>query len=233
MSHSVIPIYRLIALGVLILLLRRLPIVFSLHKLIHQIEEKRQAIFVGFFGPIGVSAIFYLYISIQFLQTITIADGTIRDDAQRLIETMTVAVWFLSICSIVVHGLSIPLAKFGFFLPRTLSRALSSGPSAADDEPQPFHIGQHIHNPLSLLRDRRNRHHGSNSAPISCGASQDRSGSIAESARSQPPSSARQVSRIGGTAVPSQSLPDPAHLSPTLPNRAIRFPDDGRKVGYP
>lgn len=53
LHNSVIPIYRLIPLGILILLLRRLPIVFSLHKHIHQIEEKRQAIFVGFFGPIG------------------------------------------------------------------------------------------------------------------------------------------------------------------------------------
>jgi NhaP-type Na+/H+ or K+/H+ antiporter len=31
-----------------------------MHKWIHQIEEARQAIFVGFFGPIGVSAVFYL-----------------------------------------------------------------------------------------------------------------------------------------------------------------------------
>lgn len=82
------------------IVLRRLPIVFSIHKLIHQIDEKRQAIFVGFFGPIGVSAIFYLYITIKFLETITV-DGVIREDAQRLIDTVTVVVWFLSICSIV------------------------------------------------------------------------------------------------------------------------------------
>jgi NhaP-type Na+/H+ or K+/H+ antiporter len=85
--NSVIPIYRLIFLGILVLLLRRPPIVFAMHKKIHQIEEKRQAIYVGFFGPIGVSAIFYLYVSIEFLNKITV-DGEVREDAQYLKEVM-------------------------------------------------------------------------------------------------------------------------------------------------
>ncbi len=84
----------------LLILLRRLPIVFAMHKFIHQIGEKRQAIFVGFFGPIGVSAVFYLYISLEFLETITV-NGAQRGDAEKLSETMTVVVWFLAICSIV------------------------------------------------------------------------------------------------------------------------------------
>jgi len=116
-NNDVIPIYRLIFLGILILLLRfvasrdffpnimlisfrRLPIVFAMHKFIPQIEEKRQAIFVGFFGPIGVSAVFYLYISLEFLEGITV-DGVQRDDAARLGDVISVVVWFLAICSIV------------------------------------------------------------------------------------------------------------------------------------
>jgi len=71
-----------------------------MHKSIHQIEEKRQAIFVGFFGPIGVSAIFYLYISLEFLEGITV-DGVQRDDAKKLGDGIKVVVWFLAICSIV------------------------------------------------------------------------------------------------------------------------------------
>ena len=73
-----------------------------MHTYIHQIEEKRQAIFVGFFGPIGVSAIFYLYISIDFLETITV-DGVMREDAKQVADTLTLVVWFLTICSIVSH----------------------------------------------------------------------------------------------------------------------------------
>lgn len=132
--NSVIPIYRLIFLGILVLLLRRLPIVFAFHKQIHQIEHWQQALFVGFFGPIGVSAIFYLYVSLEFLADIRVG-GEQRQDADRLSETMTVVVWFMAISSIVVHGLSIPLGKIGFYLPRTLSRSVSVGA-----EPEPFQI---------------------------------------------------------------------------------------------
>jgi NhaP-type Na+/H+ or K+/H+ antiporter len=81
---------------------RRLPIVFAMHKFIPQIEEKRQAIFVGFFGPIGVSAVFYLYISLEFLEGITV-DSVQRDDAARLGDVISVVVWFLAICSIVSY----------------------------------------------------------------------------------------------------------------------------------
>ena len=91
---------------------RRLPIVFAVHKLIHQIEEKRQAIFVGFFGPIGVSAIFYLYISLEFLEGIKV-DGIMREDVAKLSEVMTVVIWFLAICSIV--SLPSPTPPFSTF----------------------------------------------------------------------------------------------------------------------
>lgn len=98
--NNVIPLYRLIPLGILVLLLRRLPIVFAMHKKIRQIEDPRQALVVGFFGPIGVSAVFYLYISREFLRGIS-HNGVVREDAERLSEVMLVVIWFLAICSIV------------------------------------------------------------------------------------------------------------------------------------
>ena len=98
--NNVIPIYRLIFLGILVLLLRRPPIIFAMYKKIHQIEDVRQAGIAGFFGPIGVSAIFYLYISLDFLRNITV-DGEVREDARTLREAMKIVVWFLAICSIV------------------------------------------------------------------------------------------------------------------------------------
>jgi sodium/hydrogen antiporter len=97
-TNSVVSMYRLVLLGVLILLLRRLPILFVLRKYIHQIDGRRQAVFMGFFGPIGVSAIFYLYITLEFLDT-TKVDGVQRDDARKLGEVVTVVIWFLAICS--------------------------------------------------------------------------------------------------------------------------------------
>lgn len=100
LHNDVIPIYRLIFLGILILLFRRLPIVLAMHTAIHQIEQLSQAAFVGFFGPIGVGAIFYLSVAQQYLRTITV-DGEMRADAKKISETVNVVVWFLVICSIV------------------------------------------------------------------------------------------------------------------------------------
>jgi hypothetical protein len=124
--NSQISIYRLIFLGILVLLLRRLPIVLAMHKKIHQIKEWRHALFAGYFGPIGVSAIFYLYVSLEYLRTSINVNGQEREDAIRLGEIMNVVVWFLVICSIVAHGLSIPVGKLGFYLPRTISTAISN-----------------------------------------------------------------------------------------------------------
>lgn len=124
-DNNAIPIYRLIPLGILVLLLRRLPMILAFHKFIHQVDDLRRALFLGFFGPIGVSAIFYLYISKEFLRDI-VYEGQEREDASHLSEVLDVVVWFLVVCSIVVHGLSIPLGKLGFYLPRTFSTALSS-----------------------------------------------------------------------------------------------------------
>jgi len=116
-----------------------------MHTRIHQIEEWRQALFVGYFGPIGVSAIFYLYTARDLLESITV-DGVQREDAARLEEILTVVVWFMTIVSIVAHGLSIPLGKVGWHLPRALStissRSMSrpgSGESGADSS---FHVNR-------------------------------------------------------------------------------------------
>jgi sodium/hydrogen antiporter len=75
-----------------------------MHSWIPEIEMKQQAFFVGFFGPIGVSAVFYLYVTLEFLETLQ-ADGKIRDDAQQLSKVMSIVIWFLAISSIV--GLSL------------------------------------------------------------------------------------------------------------------------------
>ncbi|KAJ6001729.1 hypothetical protein N7522_006956 [Penicillium canescens] len=157
----VIPIYRLIFLGILILLVRRLPIVFAMHKGIHQIELVSQALFVGFFGPIGVGAIFYLSVSLEFLREIKV-NGEIPEDVQQVIETIQVVVWFLVVCSIVVHGLSVPVGKAGYHLPRTISTAMSTGTS---DEPTPVPISniRHTHStatPLEEVNSHQSRKRG-------------------------------------------------------------------------
>ncbi|SPJ79418.1 related to Na+/H+-exchanging protein [Fusarium torulosum] len=125
-DNSVISLPHLVALGILVLLLRRLPWVFGMHKWIHQIEEVKQAVFVGFFGPIGVSAIFYLFITLEFIEEhLSDEEGNPRSDVKEFSELTRVVIWFLTVCSIIVHGLSIPVGKLGFHAPRTLSRVVS------------------------------------------------------------------------------------------------------------
>ena len=157
--NDVIPIYRLIFLGILILLFRRVPVVMAMHKKIPEIEHFQQAAFVGFFGPIGVSAIFYLYVSIEFLTQVTVdgtPNGVVREDAAHLIEVMRVVIWFLAICSIVVHGLSVPLGKLGYRLPRTMSAFSTS--EERDESERPFHLReriQHVRSDGAVIRQRR------------------------------------------------------------------------------
>ncbi|KAK6705489.1 hypothetical protein SNK05_009389 [Fusarium graminearum] len=134
-TTTVISIERLVALGICVLLLRRLPWVFAMHKWIRQIEEVKQAVFVGFFGPIGVSAIFYLFITVEFIEThLSDEDGRPRSDVKDLAEQTRIIVWFLTVCSIIVHGLSIPVGKLGYFVPRTLSQAVSDSVINAPDD---------------------------------------------------------------------------------------------------
>lgn len=109
-DNSIVPTWRLVILGALVLILRRLPWVFAMHKWIHQIEEVRQAIFVGFFGPIGVSAIFYLFLSLDFIKEyLSDENGVPRSDVEHLGDTIRVVVWFLAVCSIVSRLLRTPI----------------------------------------------------------------------------------------------------------------------------
>ncbi|KAI9894816.1 MAG: hypothetical protein M1814_000035 [Vezdaea aestivalis] len=214
LHNEIIPIYRLIPLGVMILLFRRLPIVLLMHKRIHQIEEMRQALFVGFFGPIGVSAIFYLYISVEFLRQIKV-DGKERGDAKRISEVITLVVWFLTICSIVVHGLSIPLGKLGFYLPRTISQALTND----SDDPQPFRFGEAIAS-RSRSRSRGPRSGRTSPAPTSV------------------PLSPRPVYRIGGNVINAQQNRGPSPTgdifhAPTSTQPGDETPWDFRTIRFP
>lgn len=125
-SSELIHPARLFALGALILLLRRVPTILGLHPFIRQIQGRQQALFVGYFGPIGVSAIFYLYVGMEFLDNMANDDGQ-REDAKQLGDTMMVVIWFTVICSIVgvliplfsAHSILLPLESSVFITPET------------------------------------------------------------------------------------------------------------------
>ncbi|KAK5661523.1 hypothetical protein OQA88_11427 [Cercophora sp. LCS_1] len=207
--NDVIPLYRLAPLGILVLLFRRLPWAFSIHKLIPQIEEVHQAIFVGFFGPIGVSAIFYLYIAVEFVHTLDV-DGQPRADVQNLAETIRVVVWFLAICSIVVHGLSIPLGKLGFYLPRTISGGVTTASAGDQDSTVPLRIGNRV---SSLITHRIPFRWNTESSP-------------AEPVR-------RDVYRIGGAVIPARREEGHTAGKGPMPNGQAAIADEGLTIAFP
>jgi NhaP-type Na+/H+ or K+/H+ antiporter len=51
--------WRLVVLGILVLLFRRLPFVLAAKKIIPDLTSWQEATFAGWFGPMGVGAIYY------------------------------------------------------------------------------------------------------------------------------------------------------------------------------
>ena len=52
---------RLIALGIMVIVFRRLPAIFATYKLMPScITDWKEALFMGYFGPIGIGAVFYV-----------------------------------------------------------------------------------------------------------------------------------------------------------------------------
>lgn len=54
--HLTLSVWRLIVIGILVMLLRRLPVVIALYRWIPDIKTFREAIFSGHFGPMGIGA---------------------------------------------------------------------------------------------------------------------------------------------------------------------------------
>ncbi|OAP55818.1 hypothetical protein AYL99_09970 [Fonsecaea erecta] len=140
-TNNVLSFGRLMALGILVLCLRRFPAILAMKHKVTEIGTFFQAMFVGFFGPIGVSAIFYLLIAVEFLEELVRDEkSTSIGDIRYLQEAMRVVVWFLVVSSVVVHGLALPLAKLCCWMPCggnsiCVQGLLSSGDEEAASEP--------------------------------------------------------------------------------------------------
>lgn len=58
-KESPVTLGRLFLFGAAVILIRRLPSVILLQKLVPEIRSMREACFVGWFGPMGVGALYY------------------------------------------------------------------------------------------------------------------------------------------------------------------------------
>lgn len=122
-----ITIWTLIGLAVSVLLLRRLPAIMALYTYIPAISNWKEAAFTGWFGPIGVGALFYYTIAIEYL-TIEGMNGY----AKQIMEPV---IYFLILSSVVIHGITIPFYFVGTYASKTLAmKTLSnSSPRMSDD----------------------------------------------------------------------------------------------------
>jgi Na(+)/H(+) antiporter len=120
--------WKLVVLGILVVLFRRIPIMILLKPIIPDIKTWREALFAGHFGPIGVGAIFVAILArgeLEHEDPTPLAE--LPPDTAPFSETIYL-VWpivcFLVIVSIVVHGSSIAVFTLGKHI-NTLSLTMS------------------------------------------------------------------------------------------------------------
>jgi NhaP-type Na+/H+ or K+/H+ antiporter len=96
---------RLIGLCLLVLVFRRLPAIFAFYKLMPDVcTNWKEALFMGYFGPIGAGAVFY----VEHARHLFPHEGEGDEEETNLVRAMGPVVYFLVLFSIIVHGLSIP-----------------------------------------------------------------------------------------------------------------------------
>ncbi|KAJ7022579.1 Sodium/hydrogen exchanger family-domain-containing protein [Mycena alexandri] len=132
-AHTTLQVWRLVVLAICILLLRRLPIMVALYRWIPDIKTAREAVFSGHFGPIGVGAVFISTLATQVL----VDNPRSTEDPQvaLLAKTIQPICAFMVLCSITIHGLSIPSFSLGRRV-HSVSRTWSRH-TTATHQPQP------------------------------------------------------------------------------------------------
>ncbi|KAI8139314.1 Sodium/hydrogen exchanger family-domain-containing protein [Fennellomyces sp. T-0311] len=101
--------WRLVVIAILILLFRRLPIVIALKPFMPAIKTYREAVFSGWFGPMGVGAVFLSMIAKEEMEEV------FKDSEEKpvVIELLSPVVLFIVLASTLVHGTTIPLFQLG------------------------------------------------------------------------------------------------------------------------
>ncbi|KAK9473038.1 Cation/H+ exchanger [Dipodascopsis tothii] len=122
---SAFSVWRYIAMGVAIMVLRRLPAVALFYRTLPSVTSIRDMVFLGYFGPIGVGAIFYLEVSIE-----TLAGLEQTPQLVYVLEVIRPVVTFLVLSSIVTHGLTIGLAELGLVAAQGVRRRPATLPLA-------------------------------------------------------------------------------------------------------
>jgi len=140
--------WRVVVLAILVLLLRRPPWVMASFRIIPALSNWKEAAFTGWFGPIGVGAIFYGQVALRELP---------NDELRaRLREIYNPIILFLVFASVLCHGITIPVAKVGPGVVRrttTLTQTKSITFSRPGSRPASEHNEKEPWNPLHAFFD--------------------------------------------------------------------------------
>ena len=106
----------------------------GMYRWIPDVKTWREAVFSGHFGPMGIGAIFISTLAHEFLHnyvadnpSTTTSDDYQRHQIERVIDVIQPVVAFMVLCSIIIHGLSIPGFSLGLTVSRTWSRRDTNG----------------------------------------------------------------------------------------------------------
>ncbi|KAG0204325.1 hypothetical protein BGX28_003720 [Mortierella sp. GBA30] len=139
-----LPAWRLIALAVLILFLRRMPFVLMLKSAIPALTTYREAAFAGWFGPIGVGAVFFSKVAAKMTDPDNLGDNPYNVDRLLRVRSLIFpVVMFLVFSSVLIHGITVPLLHLQYKYTRTWSRKREEGSHAVTRLPH-INIGDEI-----------------------------------------------------------------------------------------
>ncbi|RAH57492.1 plasma membrane antiporter [Aspergillus piperis CBS 112811] len=100
-----ITLWRLFALGFLILVFRRIPAILVGYRFMPKVcSDWKEALFLGHFGPIGIGAVSY----VEYTRRLFPPPGQSDEEINSMTAAMVPVVYWLVLFSIVVHGLSVP-----------------------------------------------------------------------------------------------------------------------------
>lgn len=136
---------RLVLAALLILILKRLPVMIALYKFIPDVKNFREALFSGHFGPVGIgesnswlslghadSHSGAVYISTFAVGYLPKPSNPPADQTEFLASTIQPIVAFVVLCSVAIHGLSIPFFSLGRRVHSVSSRTWSRHASGPD-----------------------------------------------------------------------------------------------------
>lgn len=101
---------RYLAPALAVLVLRRLPVIFAFRPAIRQLYNLRETFFAGWYGPVGVGALFFMTHSVDELGCGPAGDG--RTGVEYWCAEMVYAVNMMVMCSVVLHGTTAVIIHF-------------------------------------------------------------------------------------------------------------------------